>query len=100
MAYLSVGQGPTQKHIVFAPRCHAFTNENPKSEARKMPRGPKQTQSQIELKTEKIQNANPKQSVWNIAFFEHLNLFRISKFCASSFLFSFLGALCVFARVI
>jgi len=32
----------------------------------------------MNLKPEKIQNTNPKHSVWNFLIFEHLDLFRIS----------------------
>jgi len=69
------------------------TQQNPKSEYRKRPRGPKQTQ---ELNP-KFEARNPKQNdsqinlksgkyktrirlVWNFLNFDHLKLFRISDF--------------------
>src|SRR2546426_7507088 len=64
-------------------RCRRTTSEtNPKSEYR----NPKQTQSQINLKSGKSKTPNPK-GVWNFTYFGHLILFRISDFVLRIFLF-------------
>jgi hypothetical protein len=50
--------------------------KNPKSEARNS----KQTEAKINPKPRKSKTSNPILAVWNIAFFGHLDLFRISNF--------------------
>src|SRR5919108_3399839 len=64
--------------VNFQPSMASLTNskQNPKSEAR----NPKQTRSQINLKSEKFQTLNSHEAHLVFCIWYYLNLFRISDF--------------------